>query len=188
MLLGNLFKFSPDETAGNGEATQAPTPAQSEAGNATEEKSGKTFTQADVENIVKERLERAQKQAEKKAADAAKAAEEKALADNSEFQKLAEKRAAELQELSGKVQTLEQVQEKAKRYEKSLSTFRDQLIAGVSPAILELLKSRDIADQLDWLIANPQNGNKTPFPTTPDPKGNGLSKEEIDNRTFRPRF
>jgi len=56
MLLGNLFKFSPDETSGSGETTQAPPPAQSEAGNAPEEKSGKTFTQADVENIVKERF------------------------------------------------------------------------------------------------------------------------------------
>lgn len=74
-------------TAQAGEAVDAGTPAT--APEAVTEV--KTFTQADLDNIVKDRLKRAQEKAQADAAKAVADAEAKALADQGKFKELYEK-------------------------------------------------------------------------------------------------
>lgn len=56
----------------------------------------RTFTQAEVDEIIKERLQREKSKADKAAEDARRAAEAEAAAKNGEWQKLAEQREKEL--------------------------------------------------------------------------------------------
>ena len=79
------------------EGQQAPTTP----GDATGTNSGeteRTYSKADVEKLIKERLAHAQKSAEAQAKKAAEAAEAKALAEQGEWKKLAEKAQADLAE------------------------------------------------------------------------------------------
>jgi hypothetical protein len=71
------------------------------------------FTQAQLEAAIKERLDRERKKSEEAAAKAATEAEQKRLADQQEWQKLAEARAQELA-------ALEPVKAQAERYEAAL--------------------------------------------------------------------
>lgn len=68
-----------------------------EPGNQTEAQAepGKTFTQADVDRIVKERLTREQAKAEAKANEAARKAEQAALAEQGKYKDLWEKAEAD---------------------------------------------------------------------------------------------
>lgn len=72
-----------------------------------------TFTQADVDRIVKERLAKAQAKAEEGAKRAAADAEAKALAEQGEFKKLYEKLQADLQERESKLAAMERQQAQA---------------------------------------------------------------------------
>lgn len=162
-----------------------PTPAASESGNAPEDKSGKTFTQAEVDKIITERLEREKTKAEKAAEKAKREAEEKALLDSKEFQTLAEKRAKELEEATARLSSLEQLEEKSKRYVKALTSYRDQLAANLPDSIKALLKDRDIADQLEWLAENAKTAQTPQFPATPNPNGQGLTNDEKRKNSFK---
>ena len=68
---------------------QAPTATQPEQGE-------KRFTQAEVDQVVKERIERERKKAQELASEARKQADADAAVKNGEWQKLAEQREAEL--------------------------------------------------------------------------------------------
>lgn len=61
----------------------------------TQAEPAKSFTQADVDRIVKERLDRAEAKATEKAQKAAREAEEKALAEQGKYKELYEKAEAE---------------------------------------------------------------------------------------------
>lgn len=76
------------EKGGTGIETQAPT--------ATQPEMDKRFTQAEVDQIVKDRLERERKKANELADEARKRAEAEAAAKNGEWQKVAEQREAEV--------------------------------------------------------------------------------------------
>lgn len=165
-----------------------PTPPVDNSGNATDDKSGKTFTQAEVDKIITERLEREKTKAEKAAEKAKREAEEKALLDSKEFQTLAEKRAKELEEATTRLSSLEQLEEKSKRYVKALTSYRDALIANVDEAYRKPILNMDIVDQLEWLAEHASKSNTPQFPSTPKPNGQGLTADEKRKNSFVARF
>lgn len=63
------------------------------------------FTQADIDRIVKERLERAERTAQEKADAERKKLEEEQAKQQGEWQKLAEQRAADLEKLQNELKT-----------------------------------------------------------------------------------
>jgi len=79
---------------------QTETPAETE----------KTFTQADLDRIVKERLAKEQAKSEAKAQEAAKKAEEAALAEQGKYKELYEKAEAEKTEAAQKIAAMERAQ------------------------------------------------------------------------------
>jgi hypothetical protein len=131
----------------------------------SQQKSGETlFTQAQLEAAIKERLDRERKKSEEAAAKAATEAEQKRLADQQEWQKLAEARAQELA-------ALEPVKAQAERYEAALKAQLEALRKPLPAHILTLLDALDPAAQLEYIAANqeqlvpkqePQRGGGTP--------------------------
>jgi hypothetical protein len=145
-------------------------------------KTEKTFSQADLDRIVKERLADSQRRAEAKTAAERRAAEEKALADNAEWKTLADQRAAELETTKAQAAA-------ATAYAKRLNAMADGEIAdwpdevrstdpgaaNVEARLDWLEKMRPLAKKLASLPKAPATeagaGNGTP-PTTP-PAGQG---------------
>lgn len=135
------------------------------AGDATGQNSGtqddRKFTQADLDAIVKDRLERERKQAERQTAKAREEAEAKALAQNAEWQALAEKRAEQLTAAEAKLAEVEQIQQRADRYEAVLKTHLEAQRKDLPAHVLTLLDRLDVADQLDWIASNREALGKT---------------------------
>ncbi len=156
-------------------------------------KEGKTFTQEDVDRIIAERLDREKKAAEKAAAKAVKEAEEKALTDQAEWQKLAQTRQATIADLEGKVAELEGAQERADRYEKALTGYARTQLDGIPDHIRGLLSKMDVVDQLEWLTANREALGQKPdapnLPQTPKPvEGHKMTDEQRREKAFRVSF
>lgn len=78
-----------------------------QTGDVTGQTTDKTFTQADVDRIVKERLQREQGKAEQLAQKAREEAEAKALAEQGKYKELFEKQQADLQAAAARVKALE---------------------------------------------------------------------------------
>lgn len=150
-----------DATGDNNGGTDKPTP---------------TFTQADVDRIVTERLERERKKADAAAQKAREEAESKALADQQKFQELADKRGKALTDLEASATTLttqlEAEQGKAQRYEKALTAMLAEQRKRVPEHLHGLLDKLDPAEQLEWIAGN---GDKlttaTGVPATPKQQG-----------------
>lgn len=171
-------------------------------GDATGDKGGSekptpTFTQADVDRIVKERLERESAKVEKAAQKAREEAETKALADQQKFQELAEKRAKALTDLeataadlTGKVESATQ---RAERYEKALTAMLTEQRKRVPDHLHSLLDKLPVDEQLAWIASN---GDKltgaTGVPATPKPAGlTDVDKERAQATTaqfYRSKF
>lgn len=117
--------------------------------------------QAEVDRILKERLERAETKAQERARKAAEDAEAQAAAKNGEWQALADKRGVMLAELEAEKTILaEQVDaQKATlaRYEKALTAHVAAQSQNVPDGVRALLKKLDPVEQLDWLAANSES-------------------------------
>lgn len=118
-------------------------------------KTEKTFTQAEVDKIIDERLARAKRKAEDEATKAKTEAEQKALAEQGEWKTLAEKYQGEIKDLTA---TLESQKAHEKTIERLTSVLKSRLEAdrkGLPEPILKLLDRLDVADQMEWLASNP---------------------------------
>lgn len=96
------------EPQGSGGAATDPNPPEPATppepkGDKKGDEKDKQFSQADVDRIVRERLDRAKKQADTEAANAKKKADEEALAKQGEWKALAEQREKELAERDGRL-------------------------------------------------------------------------------------
>lgn len=169
--------------AGGGDPGQAPAPA-STSGDTS--KADKTYTQADLDRMIKERLAEQTRRNEQKLAADKKAAEEKALADNAEWKTLADQRGAELETVKAQAALTD-------AYAKRLNALVDSEIASwpeevksldPGPKALDarldwLEKSRALAKRLAALPTAPATeagaGNGATPPTTPPatPQGQG---------------
>lgn len=130
--------------AGAGTAGTAPAPTPS-GESSTTDKPEKTFSQADLDRIVKERLADEKRRAEAKAAADKRVADEKALADNAQWQQLAESRAAELETLKVKAAV-------ADAYAQRLNALVDGEIAAWPAEVTALDPGKDALEaRLAWL-------------------------------------
>lgn len=170
MLINKLPRLFYEADKGTGDGT----------GDATgttggSDKPSPSFTQADVDRIVKERLEREQKKAQTAAQKALEEAEAKALADQAKFQELADKRGQKLSELETATADLtvklESEAAKAQRYEKALTTMLTEQRKRVPEHLHSLLDKLDPVEQLEWVAANGDKLGATGVPATPKPAG-----------------
>lgn len=141
------FLFEADKSTGTGETPDTP-PAQQAA----------TFTQADIDRIVKERLEQEKRTSDEKARKAAEKAAADALKENADFKTLSEKQAASLLEretelMQTKTQFETTAQERDK-YKTALEAHVKERRKGVPAHILEILDVLDPLAQMAWLDKN----------------------------------
>lgn len=107
----------------------------------------KKFTQAELEQQIKERLARQQRQFEAQQREAQAAVEAKQLEEQAEWQKLANRRADEIKELKPRAAL-------AEGYEKAVKALVEAQTRDVPVAIQTILEKLSLLDQLDWLAAN----------------------------------
>ena len=195
------LKYDPDAQPGGGQPTAdaagaegSDTPTAENAGNGSQPP---TFTQADLDRILADRLSRQEKKLRRELEEATDKAKEKELADAAEWQTLAEKRQAQISKLEAKLGELEKQAETAEKYGAALSTYVEKLSANVPPEITALLDKMDAADRLAWLTSNaekfakaaeqPEDGAaKRPLPHTPPPSGmTKITPEERRQRAAR---
>lgn len=136
-----------------------------------------TFTQADIDRIVTERLEREKRKGDEAAKTAAEAAAAKALKENSQFKELSEKQAATLLEketvlIQTKAQTETLTQERDK-YKTALEEHVKERRTGLPDSITVLLDKLDPVEQMAWLSKNAATlgTNREGVPATPKAQG-----------------
>lgn len=161
-----------------------------------------TFTQADLDRILSDRLERQKKQLLKEVEKAKEDEANKQLEEAAEWQTLAEKRQAQLSKHEAKIAELESRAQLVEKYAQALDGYVAQLSDGLPEAIMGLLAPMDAAAKLEWLTANRSQfvqtdatgadeqqatADKRPsVPSTPPPQGSkGLSVEERRKRAAR---
>lgn len=118
----------------------------------------KRFSQADLDRLIKERLDRERDKAEKTAAKAREESEAASLAEQQKWQELAEKhgkKATTLEEsLAAEARARAELEEKATRYQGALDTFLKVQKEGLPAHILGLLDKLDPVEQLNWIAEN----------------------------------
>lgn len=111
--------------------------------------------QAAIDERLKNRLEREKRKAEELAQKARDEAEAKALADQQEWQKLAEKHGKSAEtikaELDTRLSELETVTQRVDRAEQALAGYLTAEKEGLPESVLELLEKLDMVDQLAYL-------------------------------------
>lgn len=146
-----------------------------DATGATEPNSGneRRFTQADLDDYLKVRLEKERGMREKAAEAARLDAEAKSLIEQQKFKELADQRELRIKEL-------EPVLEQNERLTAALKTHLDTQRADLPEHIIGLLDRLDTVDQLEWLATNrsaltPTRTNGVP----PTPRGDStMSRDE----------
>jgi hypothetical protein len=140
---------APTDNASGAGGSDAPT-----AENADDKGSQPTFTQADLDRILTDRLGRQEKKLRREFEEQAEKQVEAELADTAEWQTLAEKRQTQIAKLEAKIGDLEQQAETAVKYGKALETYVAKLADGLPAPILALMEGMDQAAKLEWLTAN----------------------------------
>lgn len=107
----------------------------------------KRFTQAELEQQIKERLSRQQRQFEAQQKEVQATLEAKQLEEQAEWQKLANRRADEIKELKPRAGL-------AESYEKAVKSLLDVQTRDLPVSIQMLLEKLTLVDQVDWLAAN----------------------------------
>lgn len=139
---------TPASTPATPEQTTATPTGQS--GGATAATETISMTQADLDKLIAERLDRERAKTAKQADAARKTIEEKALADQAQWKELAEKRAADLAALQAKADL-------AERQGAVIEQLYKTRLAGLSAPIRKAVESLPVDDmlaRLAWLDAN----------------------------------
>jgi len=144
---------------------------------------GKTFTQAELDAIIEERLTRAKESAKRESEKAAKKAEEETAAKNGEWQKLAESRQAEIDNTAKRLAELEPYQTQAQRYKDALERHLSGMTEKLPEHVKELLKGKDPVEQIEYLTKfGAALGVKNGVPPTPPENQTNASQSEIERR------
>lgn len=152
--------------------------AQTGAGDAARQNAEeKRFTQAELDAIVKDRLERAGKKAADATAKAKADAEAAALAEQGKYKELHDAAAA-------KVTELEPFRERAERLEASLNKRWEAEKAIVPDYILPLLDKMPVDERLDYITENREKWTKSGPPNINAgaggrKQGSGKSEDEL---------
>jgi hypothetical protein len=119
---------------------------------------GETFTKAQMEEIVRDRIKRDQDKRARDEEKARKDAVAAALKEQGDWQKLADAKQAEADEASRKVAEIEpelaKRTEERDRYRAALEQHLEAQRKGLPKHIISLLDRLDVADQLEYLAAN----------------------------------
>ena len=113
----------------------------------------KRFTQAELEQAIKDRLDRAQRKAAADAEKARQEAEAKALAEQGEFKTLAEQRQARIAELEQATEQGKQVTKDLERYQAAVAGIVAPKLEGLSEQLRKLVAGLDPLAQLEWVAA-----------------------------------
>jgi hypothetical protein len=142
------------------------------------------FSQADVDRIVKDRLEREKAAREKALAKARDESEAEALKKNQEWQTLAERNAAKASELQAKLGELEPLSDQVVRLSGALEKYLEAEKKELPKHVLVLLEKLDAVDQMEYLAANREAigrpGRVEGVPASPNAKQRSLSEEELE--------
>lgn len=164
----DLLRFEADKGTGEGETPVTP-PAQQAA----------TFTQADIDRIVTERLEREKRKGDEAAKKSAEDAAAKALKDNAQFKELSEKQAQAILDketaLHAATTQAETVTQERDKYKSALEQHVKERRTGLPDHITALLDVLDPVAQLEWLSKNAEKltgTNREGVPPTPKAQGN----------------
>ncbi len=111
----------------------------------------KTFSQTELEAIVKDRLERANRKAKTEADKAKTEAEQKALLEQGEYKTLAEQRASELATLTKDLEAANSHKETADKYKKALLDKLAVEKKSLPAHIVAILDQLDEIKQMEWL-------------------------------------
>jgi hypothetical protein len=121
-----------------------------------------TFTDAQqiaVDQIVKERLERAQRKAENEAEKLRKQAEEQSLLKNQEFEKLAEQRKTMVGTLEAQVLELTPYKEQAEKYKGAMEKIVKAQVDKLPPALKVLVEKLDPIEQITYMTEHAKELN-----------------------------
>src|SRR3954454_18684871 len=150
-----LFCFTPTAAVTAGGDTMsdpqpgrvAPPTAQAGDKNDIEPIDEKRFTQADLDTLIRDRLERQRRALEAQRREEQQAAEAQKLEDTQEFEKLAKQRAKEIESLKPRAGL-------AESYEKGVSRLIGEATKALPSNIQMILNKLSLPDQLDWLTDN----------------------------------
>lgn len=120
----------------------------------------KRFTQADVDAIVKDRLDREKRKTEEAAERARKAAEQKALEEQGNWKQIAEQHQAEVAKLQSEIEAGKQTSKDLDRYRSALKQHVEAQRKDLPDHIKKLLEKLDEVEQLTWLTENREALNK----------------------------
>ena len=186
----------PDDPGQGGQDTAVKTP--DPAGEGEKGEQGKTFTQAQVDQMISDRLDRERKKITAQQTKDQEAAEEARLAESRQFEDLAKKRQDKLDavqtDLTQTQTDLTQTQAELEAANTALQLYVDQLQDGVPPEVLSLLEGKTVADRLAWLVENgakfkPQeNGSPPTLPSTPPGESAQLTPEQRREKSYQVSF
>ncbi|OGR31696.1 MAG: hypothetical protein A2139_07565 [Desulfobacca sp. RBG_16_60_12] len=143
-------------------------------------KDEKTFTQAELDQIIKDRLEREHKKSESAAEKARKDAEAAALEKNQEWQKLAETRATELAALAKEREELEPFKEQAEKYRTALDVQLAKVKEKLPKYLLQLIEKLDPVEAMAYITEYAEELGAKPntYSETPEGKEKKVSDED----------
>lgn len=140
----------------------------------------KLFTQAQLDALIDDRLKRERKKAEGEAEKARKKAEADALKDNQEWQKLAESRQTEIDDLTKEKAELEPFKDQAEKYKKALDSILAAQKKDLPKHIVELLEKMDPVEAMEYITKHAKDLGAKPgtYRETPDGKERSLKDED----------
>lgn len=180
--------FDKDESGAGGKpedgAEDGPEKDPSKAGDdkdkAKAKKEEKTFTQAELDAIIDDRLKRERKKSEDATEKARRAAEEESLKQNQQWQQLAETRAKEIDTLAKEKTELEPFKEQAEKYKKALDDQLAKIKEKLPKHLLPLIEKLDPVEAMAYITENAEALGAKPltYSETPDHKEKKVSEEE----------
>ena len=142
-----------------------------------------------LDQVIAQRLQRAQEKWEADAAEAKKKAEEDAeatrLEEQKKFEELAQKRATKVTALEAEAETNKTITVELSadrdRYKAALESYVASVREGIPDHLLKLLEALDPVQQLEYLTENAEalgRPEREGVPPTPKPKGKGKTSDE----------
>jgi hypothetical protein len=131
----------------------------------------KTFTQAELDQIVKDRLDRERKKHDAETEKARKSAEEEALTKNQEWQKLAEQRSKDLEAIAKEKADLEPFKEQADKYRKALDGQLAKVKEKLPKYLLPLIEKMDPVEAMDYITEHAEELGAKPLTYSETPEG-----------------
>lgn len=140
--------------------------------------------QREIDRIIAERLERERRRREQEAQRAAQRAREEMLAQQQEWQRLAEERAARIAELEQQVARVQELEAQVERYRELLHRHVATQLKAAPRVIRDALQRLDPLEQFEFLIEHADE-IRPPVAVPPTPEGGQVPHLTDDERRRR---